>query len=252
MLYLHDIWVNWFENEENGYQVAHFHEWRKEDKVELLDQTPLIYIKQDLFDYIENDLQEIPAALLDAIYKRTFMRKGGNRSVLDYVCVLTNGEEALAIDTIGYSIPVRKSRLVPRQEELIYNMIKNAKPEGFGFKARHYEKEYNILSMPPELIFGLTRREREIKQILMIALDQLRTTNNLEELRYWLTEWDPKQYPFIRYMDNDEVWLKLYNGIKVGYNKNHEEFCEKIVRGQPFLEKLWLLENEYAENTSKS
>lgn len=40
MLFLHDVWVNWFEGEENGYNVCHFHEWRKEDTVELLDQTP--------------------------------------------------------------------------------------------------------------------------------------------------------------------------------------------------------------------
>lgn len=41
MLFLHDVWVNWFEGEENGYNVCHFHEWRKEDTVELLDQTPV-------------------------------------------------------------------------------------------------------------------------------------------------------------------------------------------------------------------
>ena len=35
MLFLHDVWVNWFEGEENGYNVCHFHEWRKEDTVEL-------------------------------------------------------------------------------------------------------------------------------------------------------------------------------------------------------------------------
>lgn len=42
MLFLHDVWVNWFEGEENGYNVCHFHEWRKEDTVELLDQVPLL------------------------------------------------------------------------------------------------------------------------------------------------------------------------------------------------------------------
>ena len=252
MLYLHDVWVNWFESEENGYQVAHFHEWRKEDKIELLDQTPLIYIKDELFDYIENDLQEIPAALLDTIYKRSYTRKGQNRTEMDYACVITNGEETLALDTIGYTIPVRKSRLIPRQEQLVFDMIKNVKPQGFGFKQRNYEKEYHILSMSPEQVFGLTRREREIKQILMIALDQLRTTNHLEELRYWLTEWDPKQYPRVRDLDEEEVWNQLYAGVKEGYSPNLEELCGKIVRGQPFLEKLWELESGRVQDTSKT
>lgn len=252
MLYLHDVWVNWFESEENGYQVAHFHEWRKEDKIELLDQTPLIYIKEELFDYIENDLQEIPAALLDTIYKRSYTRKGQERTEMDYACVITNGEETLALDTIGYTIPVRKSRLIPRQEQLVFDMIKNVKAQGFGFKQRDYEKEYHILSMSPEQVFGLTRREREIKHILMIALDQLRTANHLEELRYWLTEWDPKQYPKVRDLDEEEVWNQLYDGVKEGYSPSHEELCGKIVRGQPFLEKLWELESGRVQDTSKT
>lgn len=252
MMYLHDVWVNWFESEENGYQVAQYHEWRKEDKIEIIDQTPLLYIKNHLFEYIENDLQELPAGLLDTIYKRSFMKKGQARNVIDYACVITNGCESLAIDTIGYTIPVRKSRLIPRQEQLVYDMIKSAKPQGFGFKLRNYRKDYHILSMPPEQVRGLTRREREIKQILMLALDQLKTAGNLEELRYWLTEWDPKQYAVIRYLDVDEVWERLYNGVRQGYSENHEAFCAKIVRGQPFLEKLWILEKEHTQDTSKS
>ncbi|HEX6923002.1 MAG TPA: DUF3603 domain-containing protein, partial [Bacillales bacterium] len=31
MQYLGDVWVNWFEGEENGYNVCDFHEWRKDD-----------------------------------------------------------------------------------------------------------------------------------------------------------------------------------------------------------------------------
>lgn len=251
MLYLHDVWVNWFESEENGYQVARYHEWRKEDKIELLDQTPLLYIKKELYEYIENDLQEMPTGLLDTIYKRSFTKKGQTRSIIEYACVVTNGNESLVIDTIGYTIPVRKSRLIPRQEQLVYDMIKSVKPQTFGFKLRGYQREYHILSMSPEQIHGLTRREREIKQILMIALDQLRTTGNLEELRYWLTEWDPKQYPSVRYLNVDEVWKKLYDGVKDGYSLNHEELCAKMVRGQPYLEKLWDIENERVQDISR-
>lgn len=250
MLYLHDVWVNWFESEENGYQVARYHEWRKEDKIQLLDQTPLLYIKDDLFQYIENDLQEIPANLLDAIYKRSYARKGHSRSVIEYACVITNGLEILAFDTLGYTIPVRKSRLIPRQEQLVYEMIESEKQQSFGFKMKNYKKDYHILSMPPEQVIGLTRREREIKHILMIALDQLKTSGTIDELRYWLTEWEPKLYPKVKYLDANEAWQKLYDGIKVGFTKNHEEFCAKIVRGQPFLEKMWDTEIEHAQDTS--
>lgn len=251
MLYLHDVWVNWFEGEENGYSVCHFHEWRKEDKIELLDQTPLLYITEALFDYIENDMSELPKPLLDVIYRRAYTRKGQDRSVLDYACVVTNGNDVLAMDTIGYQIPVRKSRLIPRQEQLVFDMIKKTKPQSFSFTGDDYEKEYHMLSMPPEMVFGLTRKERQLKHLLMMGLDQLRTANNLEELRYWLTEWDPKKYPYIRYMNEERVWDALYSGVKDGWSLAHEELCAKLIKGQPFLEKMYEMENGRETNTSK-
>ncbi|WP_373895688.1 YjbA family protein [Virgibacillus natechei] len=251
MLYLHDVWVNWFEGEENGYSVCYFHEWRKDDKIELLDQVPLLYITDDLYNYIENDMNELPIAMLDTIYKRAYSRKGQERSVLEYACVVTDGNEILALDTIGYQIPIRKSRLIPRQEQLVYDMIESKKPQSFKFDGTSYEKEYHMLSMPPELVFGLTRRERQLKQLLMMGLDQLRTTNNLKELRYWLTEWDPKNYPFIRFMNEDKVWEALYNGVKQGWSTSHEELCAKLIKGQPFLEKMFEAENNQEQNTSK-
>ena len=64
MLYLHDVWVNWFEGEENGYNICHFHEWRKEDVIELLDQVPLLKVGKELYHYIENDLSELPRQML--------------------------------------------------------------------------------------------------------------------------------------------------------------------------------------------
>ncbi|RKQ32624.1 YjbA family protein [Oceanobacillus halophilus] len=250
MLYLHDVWVNWFEGEENGYNVCYFHEWRKDDGIELLDQVPLLYITSGLYNYIENDMHDLPKELLDTIYKRAYMRKGHERSVMEYACVVTNGEDIIAIDTIGYQIPIRKSRLIPRQEQLVYDMIKKTKPQSFGFEVENYQKDYHLLSMAPEFVFGLTRKERQLKQLLMIALDQLRTSNNLEELRYWLTEWDPKQYPYIRYMDEEKVWDTLYNGVKDGWSRAHEDLCGKLIKGQPFLEKMWEVENGQAQNTS--
>ncbi|HLR60708.1 MAG TPA: YjbA family protein [Pseudogracilibacillus sp.] len=247
MLYMHDVWVNWFEGEENAYNICYFHEWRKEDKIELLDQVPLVYITEELYNHIENDMQDLPKNLLDMIYKRAYVRKGQERTGLEYACIVTDGNDIVVFDTIGYSIPIRKSRLIPRQEQMVYDMIKNTKPKNIPFDKAVYQKEYHILSLAPEYIHGLTRRERQLKQLLMMGLDQLRTSNNLEELRYWLTEWDPKGYEFIRFMDEEEVWQELYNGVKKGWTDAHEDLCAKLIKGQPFLEKMWEIENEQGE-----
>jgi hypothetical protein len=243
MLYLHDVWVNWFEGEENGYNVCHFHEWRKDDGVELLDQVPLLKVEPNLYNYIENDLLELPQQLLDDIYQKAYLRKNHERIQLDYCFIVTDGTGILAVDTIGYNIPIRKSRLIPRQEQLVYEMISTHEPQKYPFHIQKREKDFHILSPEPELMRGLTRKERQLKQLLFMALDQLFSSNNEAEVRYWFTEWCPERYSSIQELTFEEAWQQLYEEAKYGWSKKHEIFCENIIKGQPFFEKLWEMEH---------
>ncbi|WP_339149632.1 MULTISPECIES: YjbA family protein [unclassified Sutcliffiella] len=243
MLYLHDVWVNWFEGEENGYNVCHFHEWRKDDSVELLDQVPLLKVDSVLFNYIENDLQELPPSLLEDIFQKSYIRKNHERIQLDYCFVVTDGQGILAVDTIGYNIPIRKSRLIPRQEQLVYDMVENHDAEKYSFSpTSKSQKDYHILSPSPEIMHGLTRKERQLKQLLFMAMDQLRSTCNVAQIRYWYTEWNPIHYREIQSMSFEEVWSQLIEEIRDGWSEKHQDFCEHLVKGQPFFEKLWELE----------
>ncbi|WP_223592827.1 YjbA family protein [Neobacillus bataviensis] len=243
MLYLHDVWVNWFEGEENGYNVCHFHEWRKDDGVELLDQVPLLRVEPILFNYIENDLSELPQQLLDDIYQKAYLRKNHERVQLDYCFVVTDGTGILAVDTIGYNIPIRKSRLIPRQEQLVYEMIGTHDAQKYHFYQQPKTKDFHILSPEPELMTGLTRKERQLKQLLFMALDQLLSSNNEAEIRYWFTEWCPEQYSTIQELNFKEAWEQLFEEAKYGWSKKHETFCENLIKGQPFFEKLWEMEH---------
>src|SRR5690625_6729362 len=157
------------------------------------------------------------------VFKCSFIRKEQKRVSLDYAFIVTNGIDILAVDTTGYQIPLRKSRLIPRQEQLVYQLIRDKKRNGFKLPFRVSKKEYSILSLAPKYMIGLTRTERQLKQVLMIALDQLKTANNLEEMRYWLTEWNPKKYQYLHKMNEKEVWQALYDGEKEGETKAHKE-----------------------------
>lgn len=244
MLYLHDVWVNWFEGEENGYNVCHFHEWRKDDGVELLDQVPLLKMDPCLFNYIENDLSELPQSLLDEIYQKAYLRKNHERIQLDYCFVATDGTGIIVVDTIGYNIPIRKSRLIPRQEQLVYEMVENHEPMTFEFEKKPSStKEFHILAPSPGLMAGLTRKERQLKQLLFMALDQLRSSENVAEIRYWYTEWRPERYLEIQDLDFEEAWEQLFEETQYGWTSKHEQFCENLIKGQPFFEKLWEMEN---------
>lgn len=242
MMYLHDVWVNWFEGAENGYNVCHFHEWRKDDAIQLLDQVPVLKVTKELYDYIENDLAELPQRLLDDVYQKAYLRKNHERIQLDYCFIVTDGIGILAVDTIGYQIPMRKSRLIPRQEQLIYEMTENKEAKAYDFTSKA-KKEYHILSPHPQYMVGLTRKERQLKQLMFMALDQLYQSKNTAEARYWYTEWAPEQYSKIRTMEFEEVWNMLYEEVKQGWSEKHEQLCERLVKGQPMFEKYWQMEN---------
>ena len=66
---------------------------------------------------------------------------------------------------------------------------------------------------------GLTRKERQLKQLLFMALDQLYTSNNVAEVRYWYTEWSPDLYQVIQHLEFDEAWEQLYEEAKYGWSK---------------------------------
>ncbi|WP_026690197.1 YjbA family protein [Alteribacter aurantiacus] len=244
MLHLRDVWVNWFEGEENGYNVCEFFEWRKEDRIELLDQAVIIKLSEDLFDYIENSLQELPEELLADVHQQSYVRKNSQRLELDYCFVATDGDRCLVVDTMGYHTPVRKSRMVPRQEGQVLELVKDEPMRQYfmGYYNGEPEKEYHILSPDPSFMHGLIRRERQVKQILFMALDQLYAEATLAELRYWYTEWAPEKYAFIQNCSFDECWEGLFEDIKEGWSKKHDDYCQAMIKGQPFFEKLWDLQ----------
>lgn len=251
MLYLHDVWVNWFEGEENGYNVSYFHEWRRDDTIELIESIPIIYIEEDLFDHIENSLEDLPEQLLEDIYKQTYIRKGHKKQTIDYACIITDGIRTLVFDTINYSIPMRKSRLIPRQDQMVLQRVRNRKPTTYKYQKRSIDKQYHLLSLKPELVIGLTRKEKQLKQLLMMALDHLRVMRHLKALRYWLIEWRPELSSKVEHYDEDEAWQALYHDIKIGWSKDHERFTKKLIKGNSFLEKLWDQEQADSINESK-
>ncbi|MFC4620110.1 DUF3603 family protein [Camelliibacillus cellulosilyticus] len=238
-----DVWVNWFEGEENGYNVCEFHEWRKHDFIELLDQVPLIKLDTPLFLYIENDLRELPPQLLEDVRNKSYIRKNNQREVIEYCFIATDGVRHLVVDTLGYTVPIRKSRLIPRQEKLVLEKAEKLETYTYEWDRSTEPKEYHILSPQPNWMTGLTRKERQLKQILLMALDQLQSVGNLEEMRYWYTEWFPKHYHESRKLSFEEAWHQLFEAVKFGWSKKHYDLCERIIKGQPYFEKIWELEH---------
>jgi Protein of unknown function (DUF3603) len=244
MLYLHDVWANWFESEENGYNVCEFHEWRKTDTVELIDQVPLLKVNTRLFNYILDNLDEIPQEILDAVFQKGFYRKNHERVMCDYMFVITDGKDTLAVDTIGYIIPVRKSRLVPRQHELALEMVNDGRKNDFTITKKEIkkEKEYNILSLHPKNMYGLTRKEKQLKQLLMMGLDQVYKSENLDKMKYFYCVFENVKFSSLKDLSLDELFDLFYSKLENGWSKESEELCKIIVSTEPYLNTLYEME----------
>jgi hypothetical protein len=242
---LHDLWVNWFESEENGYNVPHFHEWRKDDIATLMDTIPLLKVTPELFDYVENDILDLPIDLLEAVKNKAYLRKNHEKINLPYAFVITDGKGILAVETLGYTIPIRKSRLIPRQEQLVYELIIDSKIDfELPSDVDRKEKDYHLFSPHPNIMIGLTRREKILKQLLFMALDTVYNDENLSKLKYWFVEWNAANYTNIDKWDLEGLFKQFIAEVSKGWSKQHQEFTKLITYDQPLYKKLYDMEME--------
>ena len=79
------------------------------------------------------------------------------------------------------------------------------------------------MSPEPELMSGLTRKERQLKQLLFMALDQLHSSSNVAEVRYWFTEWSPEKYEHIQNLSFEDAWIQLFDEIQHGWTNKHKK-----------------------------
>ena len=246
MLYVRDLWVNWFDGEENGYNVGRFHEWRKEDGIELVDQIPLLHVTPEFFKFVEDDLATLPTDFLSDIEDKSYIKKDQRRRKIKYAAVISDGNDVIAFDTVGMDVPAKKTRLIPRQERLVLEMV--AEKEASEYKVPEgYKKQYHFFSFEPSFVSGLTRRERRLKEILAVAVDELNLEESPMVMNYWLTEWNPAFYQDNMLLTRDEAYKKLKNETQTGWSKFHEEFTENLIKGHSFLESEWETEQKFLE-----
>ena len=131
--------------------------------MELVRPSPLLKVEPILFNYIENDLSELPQQLLDDIFQKAYLRKNHERVQLDYCFVVTDGLELWRSIQLDTTIPIRKSRLIPRQEQFVYEMIANHEADTIPFQENLMMKDFHILSPEPELMTGLNAKRAAIK-----------------------------------------------------------------------------------------
>jgi hypothetical protein len=205
MLYLHDLWVNWFKDEENPHLVPYFHEWKKSDKVELMDQIPLLQVNPNLFNFIVYGLNQMPADILEKVKEKAYTRKNHERLAVKYAFVCTDGKEVIAIELSAKGCVSKKSRLIPRQHLLSLELIVDMPYD--------FELNDNVDTSNYKKYLGLTRLE---KQILNISSDFIENLfpDKLGMLKYLVAEWDTHLHRKLKAFSFDEIKTRLLEEIK--------------------------------------
>lgn len=98
-------------------------------------------------------------------------------------------------------------------------------------------------------MIGLTRRERNLKQILLQSIERVGDNKDLDELKYWLTELTPNSYEDVKKMNYKSTWNSLMNEVKNGWSEEHERICGQMAN--KYLDLQLYFHTEQGEYTSK-
>jgi hypothetical protein len=239
MLILHDIWVNWAESS-RAYSIPEYHEWKKDDEVELIDTIPMIIVEPELFNILEDDYLDIPAALLKEVHRvaKKVNKETNRKKLVDYCFIATDMQRIIAIDTEGDTKPNLKSRLAPRNEAFALEIAQDCgEPTQYPLPKDEFEGLEvdtslmgQILSFDPEYFTGLTRTEKEMKEILLDCLFNVSCSENPHEVFYWYLELFPTEYNNGSIPEHDDMIRKMFDFLKIGWSQQHVDYGSHLIR----------------------
>ena len=226
MLEIGELWVNWTEGAEYGYQVYQPFEWKEEDPLERILRVPAFNVSAQFFDYLENGFNELPEALfLDIQNERN-----------PYCFVASDGFRTLVVDTLGYQTPMRKSRMGLEQERLILRYLRHEEVKNYPMAPS--EPSNGLFALLPEHMIGLTRAEREKKQLLIDALYALKKGKKAEILYYYI-EFNPTCYKEVKTLKKDALFTRFISETKTGWTENHEHLLHIFLNQNEELQLLY-------------
>lgn len=226
-------------NEIHGYNVVECHEWSEEEKkdLEFFDRMPVLKITSELMDYIENGMNELPEQLLKDIEGKTKVKVVHEWTTVKYAFVATDGQRVIAVNTNESDRPRLKGRLVPRMEQVIYDITEGVEPTAYEFT----KPERVGYLFDPKIMIGLTRKERQKKQVLYYGLQdfEYEEHKNLSKIKYYYGEFNYKGLDSIGSNTFDEILHRLMDEVKVGWTKAHDQLTKLIVSTDEYLAELY-------------
>lgn len=226
MLEIGELWVNWTEGAEYAYQVYEPFEWKEEDPLECIRRVPALKVTPSFFDYLENGLNELPEQL--------FLDLKDERN--PYCFIASDGLRSIVIDTLGYQTPMRKSRLRYDDERMILRYLRYEEVKTYNMESP--TEHLALFALPPHTMRGLTRAEREKKQLLMEALYGLKEAKKAKIFYYYI-EFDHTLYRQAKTLKKANLYTQFVQAVKTGWTAQHEHVLQVFLQENEELQLLY-------------
>ncbi len=202
MNYIYDIVLCF-----NKYDLnINFYEWNNNDNFTYIEKIPIYRITDIGMDEINNHLIKIDKKLLSNIHNKTYSKNG----IINYSLLVTDMNRVVGLKFSKDGLLIEKSDLLIDEEDVVIEEASLLDLDIFEFdKLDSYSDE-----------MFLTRREKYIKNSLILELDYLYNNKKYDEINYLYYE------VFNEAKSIHNKYLDLVNLI--GSNKCIDELFEVV------------------------
>ena len=202
MNYIYDILLN-FQKE-----FYEFYEWNNSDEIMHIRKIPFFRVSSRDLKTIKNSVVKFDKDFCEKIYNKTEKFKKVKVSFLNYVFLLSDGKQVMAVKLGKNGIVNYKSSLLLDEEEEIAEM---------AFDLKLYDLKYTVVDTSP--ICFLTRDEK----------DSLRLAANKLKLLYNQKEDDKLRFLYLECFDEKEDDInKIFMRLQLEV-ENNQKNTSKII-----------------------
>jgi Protein of unknown function (DUF3603) len=225
---LHNVWVNWVDENCVGHEVPDFHEWRENDLgLEIMDDIPLFFVDEEFVTHVENSSALIPEGILKKARGRSYRRAQGTKHTaqVEYAMVFTDRKRIIAVESDEDGVIQQKSRLTAEKQVTVFSRASPMEK----ITVTDVVTESSLLEnfqpyFTVKEVIGLTRRERTLKELLDAITAGLYGKSE-EEVKYWYEELFPATH-----LDKIGMIMKIEESFRVGWSERHEKFGTTLVK----------------------
>lgn len=199
MNYIYDILLNF---QEMDYD---FYEWNTQDNILHIRKIPLVKVSRSLMSKILHYHFSVSIEFLKKISNRTEVFSNKNIKVLKYVCLFSDGYEAVAIQFTNDGTKEKVSRLLLDEKEDILEIANNVDS---------FKLEINLLDKIKSKQFR-TRKEEEINQYIKKEFQR----KNYERLKYTYLEC---------FNEEEQDYEKIVSRLKIALDNNWHIYYQKV------------------------